>query len=167
MIDILLFLVPAYVANSSPVLIKGKTPLDLGNKFLDNKRILGNSKTLEGFIGGIAAGTLIGLVITALYRIEFYPTVEAQIMGALTLSLGTLVGDSIGSFIKRRFGRKEGSPFFLDSIMFIVVALLLTYPFAQSGYTLENLSFIIILTIIIHPLANILANKLGWKKVPW
>jgi CDP-2,3-bis-(O-geranylgeranyl)-sn-glycerol synthase len=84
------------------------------------------------------------------------------------LSFGTLAGDALGSFIKRRFGVGSGRPFVLDTIMFLIVAMALVYPLAQPAlYELPNLVFFAALTLILHPLTNMLANRAGLKNVPW
>ncbi len=166
--ELLLFLLPPYIANSSPVILGGSTPLDGGRYFFDKKRLLGSSKTLEGFVGGVAAGTLTAVILAFIAPLPFFDSVWSQVAAGFMLSLGTLVGDALGSFIKRRFSRKEGSPFFLDTFFFIVVALVFAFPFTSSSlYTPTNLLFIISLSIILHPLTNVLAYFFGFKSVPW
>ncbi|MEM4360168.1 MAG: CDP-2,3-bis-(O-geranylgeranyl)-sn-glycerol synthase [Candidatus Bilamarchaeaceae archaeon] len=167
-ISLLVFLIPIYIANSSPVLLGGGTPLDLGKNFIDGKRLLGNGKTIRGFIAGIVCGTLAGILIADFYSLEFFSTKEAQMFGALALSFGTMAGDSLGSFVKRRFGVDSGKPFLLDSMVFLALALLFVYPFVNSAlYAFENLAFMFVLTILLHPATNFIANKLGLKNVPW
>ena len=56
------FVAPAWAANAFPPLTGGRIPLD-GGKKLHGKRLLGNSKTLEGTIGGIAFGLFIGWLL--------------------------------------------------------------------------------------------------------
>jgi CDP-2,3-bis-(O-geranylgeranyl)-sn-glycerol synthase len=84
------------------------------------------------------------------------------------MALGTMTGDALGSFIKRRARVASGRPFVLDSILFLVTALVFVMPLA-SGSLFEpaNLLFFAILTLILHPLTNFLANRAGLKKVPW
>ena len=56
LIKLILFYLPAYVANGSPVVfskIYGPGhPIDMGIVFSDGKRLLGDGKTFEGFITG-------------------------------------------------------------------------------------------------------------------
>ncbi|MDK2383642.1 MAG: CDP-archaeol synthase, partial [Candidatus Korarchaeota archaeon] len=54
------YILPAYMANMSPVIFGGGRPLDMGKKFLDGRRILGDHKTIKGFASGILIGTLVG-----------------------------------------------------------------------------------------------------------
>jgi CDP-2,3-bis-(O-geranylgeranyl)-sn-glycerol synthase len=167
-LDLLLFLLPIYVANSSPVVLGGGRPLDFGMKMPDGMRLLGDGKTIRGFIGGTLAGTVAGGLAAMFYSSPFFPDAQTQFMAAFVLSFGTLAGDAAGSFIKRRAGVGWGKPFVLDTITFLIIALVLVYPIALPAlYDAGNLAFFGILTLILHPLTNMLANKAGLKNVPW
>jgi CDP-2,3-bis-(O-geranylgeranyl)-sn-glycerol synthase len=168
LLDLLLFLVPIYIANSSPVVLGGGMPIDFGLKFSDGRRLLGEGKTMRGFIGGVLAGTFFGGIVALLYPLAFFSSAQTQFIAGFVLAFGTLAGDALGSFVKRRFGVDSGRPFVLDTIMFLAVALVLVYPLAsRSLYDPVNLVFFAILTMVLHPLTNMLANKAGLKKVPW
>ncbi len=168
LLDLLLFLIPVYVANSSPVVLGGGPPLDLGLILPDGRRALGDGKTVRGFLGGILAGTVAGGLVAAAYVLPFFDGMRTQFLAAFVLSFGTLAGDALGSFVKRRFGVGSGRPFVLDTIMFLIVAMALAYPLAQPAlYELPNLVFFATLTLILHPLTNMLANRAGLKNVPW
>jgi len=165
---LLLFLFPIYIANSSPVVLGGGIAIDLGEKFFDKKRILGKGKTVRGFIAGVVCGTVAGMLIAMIYPLEFFGSTSSQMMGAFAVSLGTMTGDSLGSFIKRRIDLARGRPFIIDTALFLAIALVFVYPFAEGIlYSLENLLFMFGFTIIMHPAANFIANKLGLKNVPW
>jgi CDP-2,3-bis-(O-geranylgeranyl)-sn-glycerol synthase len=168
LLDLLIFLIPIYVANSSPVVLGGGAPLDFGLMMGDGRRVLGEGKTVRGFIGGTLAGTFAGGVAAVLYPLPYFPDQTAQFVAAFVLSFGTLLGDALGSFLKRRAGVSAGRPFILDTIMFLVVAMLLVLPLTEAGlYQPLNLVFIAVLTVMLHPLTNMLANKAGLKNVPW
>lgn len=168
LIDLLLFLLPIYVANSSPVVLGGGTPLDFGLRCPDGKRVLGDGKTIRGFVGGTLAGTAAGGIVAAICLLPFFPDPQTQFIAGFVLAFGTLLGDSLGSFIKRRAGVESGMPFVLDTIAFLIVALALVLPLATPAlFDIANLLFFAILTLILHPLMNLLANKAGLKKVPW
>jgi len=165
---LLLFLLPVYIANSSPVVLGGGIAIDLGEKFFDKKRILGKGKTVRGFIAGVVCGTVAGVIIAMVYPLEFFSTTTLQMIGAFAVSLGTMTGDSLGSFIKRRFDVGSGKPFIIDTALFLAIALIFIYPFAEPViYSPENLLFMFGITIIMHPAANLVANKMGLKNVPW
>lgn len=92
--------------------------------------------------------------------------IQGNVLLGFLLSLGTMVGDSVGSFIKRRLNIKRGvnSPV-IDDLFFLIFALTFAWPVAS----LDLLSIIelMILTPIIHRLMNILAHLFKLKEVPW
>ncbi len=168
MLELLIFLIPIYIANSSPVVLGGGIALDLGKKFFDGKRIFGKGKTLRGFFGGILAGTLAGGIVSFIYPLRFFADPQTQFIAAFALSLGTLCGDAFGSFLKRRMGIESGKQFMPDTFIFLLVSLAFVFPFALPGlFEPFNVLFFIILTVILHPLTNALANRAGLKSVPW
>ncbi len=169
LLDLLLFLVPIYVANSSPVVLGGGMPLDMGAKLSDGNRLFGDGKTVRGFVAGTLAGTVAGGAVALAYPLPFFASPSVQFAGAFVLAFGTLAGDALGSFIKRRAGVGWGRPFILDTIMFLIVSLVLVYPLvvASELYQPLNVAFFVVLTLILHPLTNMLANRAGLKNVPW
>ncbi len=165
-ISSLLYIMPAYIANASAVLFRGKSRLDMGYKFFDGKPILGRHKTVEGFLGGAFAGSVYGFVQSI-----FTPVVD-PITGIL-LAVGAMIGDSIGSFIKRRLDLKSGelAPF-LDQWDFVLGAYILVYlgHLIDNSIILPSLTsalLILVMTVIIALLSNITAYLLGLKDVPW
>lgn len=166
--DLLAFLIPIYVANSSPVVLGGGVPLDMGATLGDGERLLGGGKTMRGFIGGALAGTLAGGIVSMFWLLPFFPSPAAQFVAGAAMSVGTLAGDALGSFVKRRAHVASGRPFVLDTITFLIVALASAVPFASASlFEPANLLFFAILTLILHPLTNFFANKAGLKNVPW
>ena len=69
-LKLLLFLAPMYFANSSAMLLGGKTPIDLGKNFFDGKPIFGKGKTFRGFFFGIAMGTIAAFSLSLIFPIE-------------------------------------------------------------------------------------------------
>ena len=166
LLALVLFVIPCYVANAAPVLLGGGQPLDFGAKSSDGRRLFGDAKTVRGFVGGVAAGT-VAAGILALYAAIPELGVQAQFVSGFLLSLGALIGDLAGSFVKRRMGMGPGKPFFLDQLGFVVVGLLLAYPVAAVLYSPEAVIFIIVLSYLLHMVANAAANRFGLKAVPW
>ena len=151
--EALYFILPAYVANATPVVLGGGMPLDFGKKFVNGKPILGSRKTIRGFVLGVLIGTLIGFL-------------QGRIYVGFMQSLGAMLGDLSGSFVKRRFGKKPGSPFpILDQMDFLFGALLLSSLICQVD--LIFIFILLILTPIIHLATNWAAFKLGLKSEPW
>lgn len=166
-IQSLWFIAPAYIANSAPVIINGKRPLDFGKK-LGKNRILGDGKTIEGTFGGIAFGTLFGLL--QIYAQDYLPAswnlIRLNNTLVLLLSTGALIGDIVGSFIKRRFGITRGAHFPLfDQLTFLIAALLLSSIIYKPEIRMIVLLFI--LTPIVHWTSNNVAYILKLKKHPW
>jgi CDP-2,3-bis-(O-geranylgeranyl)-sn-glycerol synthase len=154
-------IMPAYIANSMPVLSRGKRPIDLRRNFTDGRRILGDGKTFEGTALGLFLGTLVGTVYTLLTG-----SPSAYILFSFMLSLGALVGDMAGAFIKRRMNIPRGAPApVLDQLDFVVGALLFLAPFYPISW--EQVVFVILVTPPIHLFTNYLAYRLKLKPNPW
>jgi CDP-2,3-bis-(O-geranylgeranyl)-sn-glycerol synthase len=154
-------IMPAYIANSMPVLSRGKRPIDLGRNFTDGRRILGDGKTFEGTALGLFFGTLVGTGYTLLTG-----SPSAYILFSFMLSLGALVGDMAGAFIKRRMNIPRGAPApVLDQLDFVVGALIFLSPFYPI--TWEQVIFVILVTPPIHLFTNYLAYRLKLKPNPW
>lgn len=166
--DLLLFLIPIYVANAVPVVLGGGFPLDANIMFPDRERLFGSGKTLQGFVAGVLGGTVAGGLVALFYPLPFFASPAMQFTAAFVLAFGTMCGDALGSFIKRRMHVGSGKPFVLDTVFFLLVALLFVFPFAGSRlYEPLNLLFMLVLTVILHPMTNAIANRAGLKKVPW
>lgn len=176
----LYFMLPAYVANISALAFGGGTPVDLKRNFWDGRRLIGDGVTWRGTIIGILLGTTIAVLQGIIFMyygdifalIPQWVTIEGIIPGnfiewillGLALSGGALIGDAVGSFIKRRIkiGRGKPAPF-LDQLDFAVVALIL----ASLVVTIPLVIIILILifTIILHVATNAIAYLLGIKDV--
>jgi len=173
-------MLPAYIPNSAAVLFKGKTPMDFGKNFFDGRRVLGSGKTWRGFFGGALTGVLIGIIqniIAPALPQSYFPQFSSDWAVAigilLSLSFGAMLGDSLGSFIKRRLGIKSGGrAFLLDQLTFVFIAWLVVFLFYPSffNWAFNNVPAIVtilILTPLIHRVVNIIAYKMGKKPVPW
>ena len=153
------FIIPAYVANGMPVLFRGGQPLDLGKSFFDGERIFGINKTTRGFISGILLGSLVSLIM------ELILMRGLALLGIL-VSLGSLLGDLFGSFLKRRLGLNPGSSLpLIDQLDFIVGALVITYPF--YNFSIEMILLVLLVTPPIHITANVIAYSLKIKDSFW
>ncbi|MCX8200168.1 MAG: CDP-2,3-bis-(O-geranylgeranyl)-sn-glycerol synthase [Candidatus Micrarchaeota archaeon] len=165
-VAIVLFLLPPYVANAAPVVFGGKFPVDMGATAWDGRRFLGDGKTWKGLIVGITSGVLVG------YAEAFVTGNSMFAFLALLSSTGAMLGDMLGSFIKRRLDYERGRPSLLmDQLLFIIFAFILSYPVLESilpqVLVPESIVIILFATYVLHRIMNIIANKLGLKKVPW
>ncbi|MFX0038952.1 MAG: CDP-2,3-bis-(O-geranylgeranyl)-sn-glycerol synthase [Promethearchaeota archaeon] len=105
---------------------------------------------------------------------EFPINFLVLIIRIVLASYGAVLGDLIGSFLKRRFNIKSGAPFWIvDQLDFALLALLfISIPsfIAPNVFFLPDIfiiSFLIILTPAVSIIANTVAFVLGLKNVPW
>ena len=171
----LYFILPAYFSNGSGLVFGGGLPLDFGKSDSNGTRWIGDGVTWKGLIAGTVVGTITGAIqgIIAPYVIQAFgsyivtPIItnlpEGILIGFL-LGFGALLGDAIGSFLKRRLGIGRGNPApFLDQLDFIVVALILVSFVVELNLLVVVLA--IILTLALHLLTNVGAYLLGLKDV--
>lgn len=176
----LYFMLPAYMANVSALAFGGGMPLDFKKNFTDGRRILGDGVTWRGTIVGIIIGTAIAVIQGAVFMnygdiftlVPGWMTIDGIIPGnfgewillGLALSAGALLGDAVGSFIKRRINIGRGKPApFLDQLDFVVGALVLASLVVVIPLNIVVL--IVIFTVILHLLTNTIAYLLGLKDV--
>lgn len=171
----LYFILPAYFSNGGALAFGGGTPVDFGKTDSKGNRWIGDGVTWRG----IVAGTLIG-IITGAVQGYLAPTILAQagpyiitpiitdisngILIGFLLGFGALLGDALGSFLKRRLGIGRGKPApLLDQLDFIIVALLLVSIIVKLDIRFVIVALVV--TFIIHQLANFIAYLLGIKDV--
>lgn len=171
----LYFILPAYFSNGGALAFGGGTPVDFGKCDSKGNRWIGDGVTWKGLIAGTIIGILTGAIqgylapniISEIGQYIITPIitdVNSGIFIGFLLGFGALLGDALGSFLKRRLGIGRGKPApILDQLDFIIVALILVYPFVGFNW----LFFIIALalTLIIHLIANTIAYLLGIKDV--
>ncbi|WP_424356316.1 CDP-2,3-bis-(O-geranylgeranyl)-sn-glycerol synthase [Methanobacterium sp. MBAC-LM] len=177
---VIYFMLPAYLANVSALVFGGGKPLDFGRNFRDGRRIIGNGVTWKGTIIGTLIGTLIGILqgsVSAYYGNVFSlipgitiiqgPIPTSILQGALIglfLGGGALIGDAVGSFIKRRIGIERGKAApFLDQLDFVIGALV--FASLIVFIPLNMIIIILIISIVLHLLTNMIAYLIGMKDV--
>lgn len=164
------FIIPSYVANIFPTLgARLKIPLN----YPINSGLLGSHKTYQGFYSAWFGAFLILLLQKYLYRYEFFSNISLLDYSEINLfyysiafGIGTALGDSVKSFFKRRLGKKPGSswpPF--DQLDFVFGTLFFLLPLYIPPTRI--LLTILLITPILHLVANIVAYKLKLKKVWW
>lgn len=162
---------PAAIANMFPVIVpKGGMlkplffPVDFGRQ-LGGQRVFGEHKTFGGILAGIVGGVISAYLVFSL--ILGYFVWDLSIWYGVLSGAGALLGDLLKSFVKRRLKIKDGGvlPFF-DQLDFILGA---TFFLVLGGFEISWEAFwlTIIFTPILHLGVNILAYKLGLKKVWW
>lgn len=157
--DAIWFILPLYISNMTPVFLKKlnflKYPVDF-NKTLSGKRIFGHHKTWRGLIFGTLTGGIVSLL---------------QLRGiwiGIVMGLGGLIGDMIGSFIKRRMNIPEGGRLLLvDQIDFLIGSLIFCYIFGFWTLGLNQTIFLLIATPVLSYICSWIGYKLKIKNVPW
>lgn len=166
-----LLMVPAYAANMAPSIIKGHKPMDFGRNFIDGKRLFGDGKTIRGFFSGILCGIIVGMIFGPLYELVTGGVVLSDFakygfLGFL-VGFGTVLGDLCGSFIKRRFNVERGAVFpLMDQEGFMIGAIFMLWlVWSPVPITWTLIIALLIITPPLHLLGNIMAYKLGNKKM--
>jgi CDP-2,3-bis-(O-geranylgeranyl)-sn-glycerol synthase len=157
-IEALKFIFPAYCANAIPVIAGGGYPMDFGKNFFDGKPIFGRNKTFQGFFCGLIIGTIVGLAESMFFGYSIF--------FGLTLSMGALLGDLAGAFLKRRLRLAPGDLLpIIDQVDFIIGAILFSFFIMTLSW--ELIVVVLIVTPPLHLLTNFVAYKLGLKTNPW
>ena len=171
----LYFILPAYFSNGAGLVFGGGMPVDFGKSDKNGVRWIGDGVTWKGLIGGTLIGIITGIIQgwVAPYILsnfgQFITTpiitnVSEGIRIGFLLGFGALLGDALGSFLKRRIGIGRGQPApILDQLDFLIVALILVSFVVKLDWLFIILA--IVLTLIIHLLANTIAYLLGLKDV--
>ncbi len=155
----LIVIVPTYCTNGAPVLFGGGRPIDFGKSFSDGERIFGDNKTIRGFASGLAVGAIVGSLEAFFVAPDLLPI-------ALLASLGALVGDLAGAFLKRRLKMKPGSSLpGVDQLDFVVGAVLAVSTISELS--LATMLILLLVTPPIHFFTNVGAYLLGLKSNYW
>lgn len=174
------FFFPAGIANVSPIfaahlplLKQWNYPVDFYKK-INGVRILGDHKTLRGFVCGIILGTLTSLFLfyishqmpsTNSFLPNWYYQTNPVTLGFL-LSFGALLGDGVKSFFKRRTNIPPGGTWIpFDQIDYIIGGLLLgsfVHVLTFSQYLL-----LFVLWIGIHVASTCIGYILHLKDQPF
>lgn len=168
----LYFMLPAYVANMSPVLFKW---VPFGGTAIHAK-IFGSHKTYRGILTGIIMAIATTYAQAWLGQFSFfksisilsYPLLFSSILFSLgfLFGAGAMLGDLAKSFFKRRLGILEGKPWVpFDQLDFVIGALLLVSIVYRPPWT--YIVIIILVTPLLHLITNIIAYVLRLKRVWW
>ena|SRR3989344_9152027 len=176
-LGILYLALPAFVANMAPVLAARfhilsslSTPID-GGKTWREKQILGANKTWRGLVAAVAGAAFISTIQYGLdlplfaYTSIFNSLLYAVSYGALAGFL-CMLGDMIGSFIKRTLGIASGKPFIpLDQIDYMLAYIFGTWFIFMWGPT--EIIFLLVFAFLANLTTNMLAYAIGIKPTYW
>ena len=147
---------PTYCANGAPVLFGGGRPIDIGRTLPDGQRIFGDHKTFRGLASGLLVGFIVGVLESLVASTQLIPL-------AMLASLGALLGDLAGAFLKRRLRISPGRPLpGVDQLDFVIGAVLLVS--LMSPPPIGTILILICVTPPIHLLTNVGAYLLGLKE---
>jgi len=155
---VLWFFAPAGLANLAaffsskiPYLKKLNYPIDF-RVTIRKKRILGNHKTIRGFIVGIVFAILgVYFQIYVYENVPFirsilplnYSAIDPIIFGFLS-GFGALAGDAVKSFFKRQIGFVPGESWFpFDQIDYIVGGLICTWFYIPLTFIQYIILFVV------------------------
>lgn len=126
-------------------------PLDFNLSYKGN-RLLGDSINI------------IGLFFCLFISVGLYFLISSSILA--TIPLIVYLGGALGSFIKRRFGKKSGE--FMPLVDHGDYVVVLGLVFVLCGYVSVWFALTaILITYILHPVACLIAFKLKLRKNPY
>ena len=165
--------IPAYAANGFAPFARGKKRIDFSKNFFDGKPIFGPGKTWEGLAFAVFMGTMFGLLEIFLYPVLNPIALEnglnlydLSIFSVFFVALGAMLGDMLGSFIKRRLNISRGkSAPLLDQLDFLFGAFVFASFFFEIG--LLSVLLYLLITPFVHLSCCFIGNKIGVKKEPW
>lgn len=162
------FFLPAAFANMAPSLLRwipvGGQALDRGQTFR-RRRLLGDHKTIRGLIVAPLIGAAVFWIQRALSNAHW--SSELELVDAQTLPLGfgaalgfgAILGDAIKSFFKRQLDIPSGKPWFpFDQMDFMIGALVVAGLFFPISFSIAGTA--LLLSLVVHPLANLLGYLL-------
>jgi CDP-2,3-bis-(O-geranylgeranyl)-sn-glycerol synthase len=92
-----LFIIPGYFSNAGMVIVGGGKPIDRGRNWKDGRRILGDHKTLAGFVKGpLYIGIPISLGVFLLFLV-LWPSIQQVPIAGFALGIHDLY-NNISSF---------------------------------------------------------------------
>ena len=173
--------------------------IDGGRNWKDGYRILGDGKTWNGMFGGAIFSGLLTMLAHYAWNSDYPPDARpfvdptlfsdssdwfwlggewgaAFVMG-FTLGIACMLGDSAGSFVKRRRGlKREGEESskapLLDTVPFAVSIFFFSFLLFDGQVIMheqlhDEIIALLILTPIILRLFNVIGFRLGLKSVPY
>jgi CDP-2,3-bis-(O-geranylgeranyl)-sn-glycerol synthase len=164
--------IAAFFSGKNKYLKKYSYPADFYLRFRD-KRVLGDHKTIRGFVFGTLSSIAIVYIQIYLYNsFDFlhdlvlidYNSINPILFGFLS-GFGALFGDSVKSFFKRQVNIKPGKSWIpFDQIDYILGGILFT-SFYISLNT-EQYVYLFLVWFLLHPLTTVLGYLFKLKEEP-
>lgn len=173
------FFLPAAQANMAPIWVKKipylrnfSQPLDFGRTYR-GQRILGDNKTIRGFVIAIIVGWMVAALQSLAYHqwswvrdisLLDYASLSPLLWGFLQ-GFGAIAGDAIKSFIKRQTNHAPGStwvPF--DQLDYIAGSLIAALPVIRL--TAGQYLAVVVVGLLLHVLFTHIGYYLHFKDSP-
>jgi CDP-2,3-bis-(O-geranylgeranyl)-sn-glycerol synthase len=167
LVAVLWFFVPAYLANMSPVLVKGRferlaVPID-GGRTWRGRRLFGDHKTWRGIVSGVVTGVIAAGLQALVHAAGWLADLALVDYAALWLpvgflqGLGTGAGDAVKSFAKRRIDIAPGQSWIgFDQLDFMVGA----YVFVSLIYQPPLTAWLLALPVVL--VGSVAVTAAGW-----
>ena len=168
---------PCFVANSLPVIFQRlkwlpnlNKPLDGGAKIF-NQRLFGDHKTIRGLLVGVVGAMIVGFIQ---YLFSYYhfiviyelPGLSQFLFFSFLAGLGALAGDAVESLVKRQLKIASGDSLIIfDQLDYVIGFLLLTSLIIS--WPLKAVLFLLLFSLIAHPISNWLSYVFKIKKTYW
>ncbi|QSH39698.1 CDP-archaeol synthase [Candidatus Kaiserbacteria bacterium] len=175
--EVLYLALPAFAANMAPVIATRldvlpflAKPID-GGYLLNGKPLLGKNKMWRGVVAAIVASLIVVLIqyfiqAPVTHVTVVYESIWLALTYGIWVGILVMVGDALGSVIKRQCGFTSGQPLIpLDQIDYIVLFIVGTIPFL--AWTPLSASVLIGVTFFLNLAANAAAYAIGIKKTYW
>ncbi len=167
-LNAIFFVLPAMFANVTPMLFGGGLPMDFRKNWFDERRILGNNKTIRGFIAGCVGGFLMGILTMWWFNNIVDAGFTLTLANGFFQGMGAVIGDVVGSFIKRRRNIPSGgSLMVVDQTGFMFFGLLFGLIGVNPLYPWIYWIIMLPLAAVVHFAANAVSYIMGWKDVWW
>lgn len=169
---IIWFFLPMGFANMAPIFVKKinilNIPLDF-NKKIGGEPILGANKTIRGLLSATILGGAVFLLQKYLFNFDFFANISlvdyqnTPWFAGVLMAFGSIMGDSIKSFFKRRFKIKPGKTWIpFDQIDYIIGGALFFSWFYLP--TLRDAISLLFIGLILHIIVNVIGYYLGLRE---
>jgi len=170
-------ILPGAAASIIPVLVRKvdflNYPIDLGRQ-LDGKPIFGPNKTYRGFLFGVLSAIVVSYLQMLLFAssgfirdisIIDYSEYSFALLGFL-MGFGSLFGDLVKSYFKRRLGIGPGVSWFpWDQLDALFGAILFCSPIVFPPWS--AILFLLVLIPVIHIIVKHIGFYMGVNKAKW
>lgn len=142
-INVLVYFLPAIFADGTPPVFR-KFPFVKKIYVPINDQLLGTHKTWGGCWVALTTGTIVGAML-----IPASPYTLPAPLAGLLLGFGSSVGDIVGSYFKRVFGKKPGEYVLLDSFDWLVGAWIIRLVLTDINLFVIGVSLVLVPVVIL------------------